>query len=286
MAEHTQPPINPLMQFYRKPEVYVRLPSNGFYNESGEIEFTPTYEVEVSAMTTNDELLLKTPEALLNGDAIAKIIKSCVPGIKNPYNLVSPDIDVLLIAIRKASYGDEMEFRAECPLCEQINEFAISLDEALGDIAVLDNEYKITLNSGLIIHLSPRTYAGTVKEVTKSFEEAQIVKMILEEELEEAEKETRYKESLNRIADLVIELNTDCITKIIGPDQQPLNVSNEQIFEWFKNISRKDAEVITSKINEINTIGLKNKATVVCKNKECKNEWEALINFDPSHFFE
>jgi hypothetical protein len=64
-------------------------------------------------MTAKDELMLKTPDALMNGQATVEVIKSCVPSIKNPWHMPSIDIDTILIAIRIATYGENMEFSSK-----------------------------------------------------------------------------------------------------------------------------------------------------------------------------
>ena len=47
--------------------------------------------------------MLKNPDALLNGEAVASLIKSCVPDIKDPKKMFSADVDALLIAIKDTS---------------------------------------------------------------------------------------------------------------------------------------------------------------------------------------
>ena len=73
---------NPLKNKIRVAKIYVRLPSSGKYNKLP-IEFSHTGELPVRAMTARDELLLRNPDALLNGDAVEKLIQSCIPEIKD-----------------------------------------------------------------------------------------------------------------------------------------------------------------------------------------------------------
>jgi len=67
---------NPLQQYFRQPKIWVGLPSNGVYSESG------TFDGDVSnmpifGMTGMDEIILKTPDALITGESTIKIIQSC-----------------------------------------------------------------------------------------------------------------------------------------------------------------------------------------------------------------
>ena len=70
---------SPLKKYSRQPKIYINLPSGGkFYNQ--DVLYGDTYtELAVYSMTANDEILYKTPDALINGRATAEAIKSCIP---------------------------------------------------------------------------------------------------------------------------------------------------------------------------------------------------------------
>ena len=97
---------NPLTKYFRIPGVHIKLPTHGAFMPTGSVAFTMNDEVPVYPMRGMDELLLKSPDALMNGYAIEKLIESCVPAIKFPRLISSPDLDVILMAIRAATYGE------------------------------------------------------------------------------------------------------------------------------------------------------------------------------------
>ena len=71
---------NPLIQAYRKPALYIALPSKGnFYKKKPKLSIDN--ELAVYAMTARDELITKTPDALFNGEATISLIRSCCPDI-------------------------------------------------------------------------------------------------------------------------------------------------------------------------------------------------------------
>lgn len=277
---------NPLMQFTRKPVIYISLPSNGHFTSPNDFELSVNNELGISSMTTSDELLLKTPDALLNGEAIEKIIQSCAPGVKNVRNLPSPDIDAILVGIRMASYGDNMEFKASCPKCDAPKEFAISLTDALARIEQLEKEYIVELSNKIKVSLKPHTYESRIKQGLMTYNEAQIIKVILNEDLADPETGKQYQESFNRLAKLIVELTSDCIDTLWDPEGNYLDVTSEQILEWLKNIPRGDADLLQQKVNEMNEIGVYRKVNIKCNNEECGHEWETEVDFDASHFFE
>ena len=109
--------VNPLMDFARKVECSVKLPSQGVWYDDDNITFNAIGEVDIMPMLPNDEMMLVNPEALISGDSIISVIKSCCPGIKRPEDLYYPDINTILLGIRKATYGNNMEQEYVCPEC-------------------------------------------------------------------------------------------------------------------------------------------------------------------------
>ena len=88
--------VNPLQGYLRSPKLYILLPSQGKFSKldtaseiSGELPIYP--------LTSMDETLLRNPDALLNGESLVTVIKSCT-GISDVYNLSTNDVDVILLA--------------------------------------------------------------------------------------------------------------------------------------------------------------------------------------------
>ena len=103
---------NPLINAYRKPTLYINLPSGGkYYNPAPKLSVDK--ELAVYAMTARDELITKTPDALFNGEASVSLIESCCPDIPNPRQIPVNDLMVIMLAIRQASYGTEIEVEVE-----------------------------------------------------------------------------------------------------------------------------------------------------------------------------
>jgi len=70
---------NPLINYFRQAKIYLTLPSGGKYYKEGSLELTESGELPVMPMTAKDELALKTPDALLSGQATVDLIQSCIP---------------------------------------------------------------------------------------------------------------------------------------------------------------------------------------------------------------
>ena len=109
--------INPLMDFARKVECSIKIPSQGLWYDEDMIEFNSIGEVNIMPMLPNDELNIVNPESLISGDSIISLIKSCCPSVKSPGDLYYPDVNALLLGIRKATYGNELTQTGICPKC-------------------------------------------------------------------------------------------------------------------------------------------------------------------------
>ncbi len=279
------PPTNPLSQFMRHTELYISLPSQGYYNEPGDIELTASGELGIAPMTTGDDLELKSPEGLLNGESIGKVILSCCPGVKNVYSLTVPDLDVILLAIRQASYGDLMDFEVTCPECSHEGIYKLSISEALIHAGKLKPEYSLKLSSDVTVFLKPFTYANSVKESMQKYKEAQSMRLLIEEDLsQDVKKAAQFSSSLKTLTDLMTQLYSDSVVKIHDPSGEEMEVTREEIHEWMKFLPRKDAELIQNELAEINAMGIPKKKLMTCS--ECNHSWENDINFDPSYFFD
>ena len=104
---------NPLAKHFRQPVLYIKLPSNGRWWPEGSVDIPVTGEIPVYSMTAKDEITMKTPDALMNGSSTVHVIESCCPSIHNAWKMPAIDLDSILIAIRIASYGKEMEFTSD-----------------------------------------------------------------------------------------------------------------------------------------------------------------------------
>ena len=133
---------NPLQQYFRQPKIYISLPSGGTYNKPGTINGDPN-RLPVFGMTGMDEILMKTPDALLAGESTVKVINSCCPAITDPWDLSSLDIDLVLTAIRIATYGGDINIANVCTECDTANEYSLPLSVLIDHYATCQYDNKI-----------------------------------------------------------------------------------------------------------------------------------------------
>lgn len=194
---------NPLSKHFRQPKLFIRLPSNGAYYPEGSLEPTENMEFPVYAMTAKDEIMFKTPDALLNGQSTVSVIQSCMPNIKNAWHVPSIDVDAILIAIRIATYGDKMDLEFKIPVTQEERGFEIQLTPLLDSIT--QHSYNPVCTYGdFVFELVPGNYKTFTENALKTFEEQRLFRAINDDQLTDAQKLELFNESFTRLTEINI----------------------------------------------------------------------------------
>jgi hypothetical protein len=270
---------NPLQQHFRQPRIYIGLPSHGVYNEPGTIQ-GDAERLPVYGMTGMDEILLKTPDALLSGESTARVIESCIPGITNAWDLSTLDVDLIFTAIRIATYGKDLEIGHTCPECSTENEYTIDLNTMIDHYSKCVYDSKLVLKD-LVIVTRPLTYKQTTDFSIQNFQYQQQLKNI-ETLADDAEKKTALNDVFQKLAELrnaVYSAGIDRIEITNG-----LKVEERAfITEWLDNCDRDITEEIAKHIEKNQTTRSTPDHKCVCTN--CGTENLVTVNLDQSNFF-
>lgn len=278
--------VNPLNEFTRRESIYISIPSNGKFSKNN-VKLTTSNELGIKPMTTADEISLTTPEALFNGEALVQVIKSCVPSINDPRAMLTPDIDAVLVGIRLASYGDEMEVSVKCPECKHENYFDSPIRQCIDNMKFLEDEYKIQLSDKVknaSVTVRPFTFDENIKEALFRFNETKALDMVIKKEFEnDDELKEKYNEIVRNVSKNDMELVCGCIMNIYDSNGNEIIATDEQKLDWFKQLPSGDAKLIINKVSEINKIGINTTVRAQCQN--CEHEWDSELSFDPTAFF-
>lgn len=273
---------NPLKKFYRQPQLYIKFPSNGRWWPDGSLQRTVTNEYPVFAMTAKDELMLKTPDALLNGQSTVDVIQSCVPNIKDAWNTPICDIDLILLAIRLATYGNKMDFTSICPHCNHKNELALDLQVLMERYQNTPKYHKVLKIENLEICLKAENYKSFNKKAITMFEEQRTLQLLNQNNLPEEEKFAKFKELFNNLLSLKVEQLSGNVSYIKLEDN--LVVENELfINDFFQNCDRKIWNTVKDELDNIIKENKANLITLSCES--CKKEFETPLTFEMSNFF-
>jgi len=276
---------NPLAKYYRTAKIYTLLPSMGKFYDDGVVDLPENSEVAVFPMTAKDEMIMKNPDALLNGEAVAQVIKSCVPAVNSPRQLVSNDIDALLIARQGATNGDDLEVTTPCPNCSEEVGGIASIEAALQSMTVLEEAYSFDTNNGLTFQIKPFSYESTVKAGITNFQSTRSLQSLqnIDDELEQLK---AFNSSFMQIAALNFDLICDSVASIRGMDDdgEAFVVTNREVIrEFLENSENSVGKQIEESIAKVNNIGVNKNILLECES--CQHQFEHEIGFDPVNFF-
>lgn len=278
--QQKKPINNPLANYFRQPKLYIQLPSHGNFYPEGALDSSQNDEYAVFAMTAKDELMFKTPDALMNGQATVEVIRSCVPAIKDPWLMPSIDIDAVLIAIRIASYGESMEVNSSCPECQHHNEYNLDL------LSFLDKSngftYKDTVSVGqLTIKLRPYNYKELTKAAIKTFEQQKLISIVTNEDLSEEDKIAKFGESFVNLTRLTVDVVVNCIESVETPDG--IVSDKEMIREFMENTSSEIFNLVNDQVKEMKDLMALKAHDVECQ--ECSHKFTVEVAMDQTNFF-
>lgn len=272
--------VNPLNQYFRKPAIYLPLPSRGRHWPVGSLNMPVNGELPIMPMTAMDEITYRTPDALFNGQAVVDVIQSCVPNIVDAWQCPAPDLDALLVAIRIASYGHNMDLPSTCPSCETVSDYVLDLRSVLDQLNCPDFDTPLVLGD-LTIHFRPVTYQVQNQTSQRQFEDQQLVKVIPGMDLPDAEKVQRMREVLKRITDLTFVAVTQNISHVQTP--QVIVDEAEHVEDFLRNCDRKTFDMIRDHVislkqpTEIKPVG------ITCSH--CSHEYQQPVTLNMTNFF-
>jgi hypothetical protein len=276
-----QKPVNPLRAHFRQPAIYLKLPSQGQFWETG-LDLPDSGEIPVYPMTARDEILLKTPDALLNGQGVVDVIQSCCPNIINAWEMPSIDVDTVLVGIRIASYGNHMSIDTKCPHCETENNFEVDLNGYIDSITVPNYNQKIE-HDKIRIKIRPQNYAS-VNETSKiQYEQQRVLENITADGNEDLNKAAEYKKHIARLVDLNAKLLVDNTEYIEITNTGTVVSEPEYIKEFYFNCDADVCKELQNKITEVNREGAIKPQTGTCSN--CNKTYDVALTFDYSSFF-
>lgn len=271
---------NPLTHWFRQPKIYIRLPSGGEFYPPGALDVSANGDYPVFAMTAKDELMFKTPDALLSGQSTVEVIKSCIPAIVDPWKMPSIDVDAVLIAIRVATYGEKMDVSTNCVSCGEDNSYDVDLVRRLEELSHF-KYYSVVDCDPLTVHIRPYTYQELTKTNIKTFEQQRIFNIVNDDNMSDEEKMQKFGESFIKLTELTVEVIAGCISKIVTPDGE---VTDRQFIREFIDNAPKDVfDKISTHVQDLKKQADMPDVHVKCAS--CGHEFEMSVAMDQSNFF-
>ena len=278
---------NPLNKYFRQPSIYVSLPSGTNYPPHV-VTPSKTGELGVMPMTAKDEIRFKTPDALMNGQGVVDVIQSCVPDIKDAWQIKSYDLDTILIAIRIATYGETMEISFNVPGVNEQVSHTVNLPAILDQIKSSKVDSHFTLKDGLKITVRPLTYKDMTSTSLQTFQQQKMYSAVQDSQLPDEEKATKFNDAFKQLTELnssILLKNIDSVTMTEGTViTDPIHIK-----EFVDNANAILIKEIETNLTNLRSQGavkpLKLKATEEQIKKGAPVSYEVPVTFDTANFF-
>lgn len=271
---------NPLQQYFRQPKIYLNLPSAGAYNAPGVIQGDTT-NIPVYGMTGMDEIIVKTPDALISGESTVKIIESCCPSIKDGWNVSSLDSESIFAAIRIATYGNKLSVTHYCPACSAENEYDLDLNFIIDFYHEKKYNNKIVVSDALTVKTQPLNYKQITDLNIKTFKLQQKLNQAFELK-DEDEQRTLVKSLFEELAETQADLYFMSVESV--ELQNTIVTDRGHITEWLQNCDKVIIDKIKKHIEETRADWRVPGFPVKCE--ECGSENKVSIDLDQSNFFD
>jgi len=256
--------VNPLLAKVSIPGETFRLPSGGLFYTKGELSSsTKDGEVMVNPMTAMDELLLKSPDKLLSGEAITDVFNNCLPDVIMPENLLAKDVDYLLMCLRMVSYGPNIDLTHthDCKDAKE-HKYSIPLRPLIQKSKPINptalKKYNVSLTNKQVVDLHPPKFLATIK-VYQMFGTLD----------EETDTIAMGKQLIETIGDMIFAVDG--------------HEDTDDIQEWLKQLRVGDVQLISDKVAELSDWGVDPTTKVTCK--DCKKKMELVVPINPVSFF-
>tara|TARA_B100000941_G_scaffold215624_1_gene158667 strand:+ start:213 stop:1067 length:855 start_codon:yes stop_codon:yes gene_type:complete len=278
---------NPLNKYFRQASIYVSLPSGTNYPTSV-VTPSETGELGIMPMTAKDEIRFKTPDALMNGQGVVDVIESCVPNIKDAWQIKSYDLDTVLVAIRVATYGETMEINFTVPGAKETVAHTVNLPAMLDEISKAKIQSEFTLKDGLKIAVQPLTYRDMTSTSLQTFQQQKMYTAIQDSQLSDSDKAQRFNDAFAKLTELNSSILLKNIASITTTDGTVITDANH-IKEFVENANATVIKEIEDKLTALRAQGavkpLKMKATEDQIKKGAPASYEVPVTFDTSNFF-
>jgi hypothetical protein len=269
---------NPLKKYFRQPKIYVDLPSKGAFNRPGTILGDPV-QIPVYGMTGMDEIISKTPDALLSGESTMRIIQSCMPNITDASDLSILDLEFIMAAIRIATYGNEMEIKHTCSACQELNDYEIDLGNIIKHFASAKFESSVPAKE-FTVKIRPLTFKEYTAFQIRNFN---LQRTLLQ--LAALENPDDHIDEVRKAMEDMAMLQRDLmIAQIEGVEiSEGLVEERSYIDEWLKNVDQEIFERVRKQI-EANRSNF-DVPRIPVKCPSCEHEEETTLLMEQSRFF-
>jgi hypothetical protein len=269
MEEHmdTEQPVlrvNPLLARAQMPGESFTIPSGCAFYDDGEVtdKVRRSGEIHIHPMTALDEIVMRSPDKTLSGEAVLEVFARRIPDVLKPDRLLQKDVDFLTAALRKVSYGDvvEVSHRHSCEDATD-QQYSINMSDMLRRTKSIDptkvaSIFTIKLENGQVVKIEPIRYGEVLS----------LMQQLSEPNLTEEQQQMILLDSTPRV--------------IISVDEV---TDKDDILEWIRTIPIGWSKQLSAAIDDSANWGPEFSVTVPCK--DCGGDLVIQAPMNPISFF-
>lgn len=272
---------NPLKSYFRKPGIWVKLPSLGKFYKEKPIDLNDQGEIAIYPMTAKDELIMKNADALLNGTAITQLINSCAPSIKDVDTMPAIDLDVILLAIRKCTYGENLEIQTQCTHCNAINTNNLNLNYFMSTITPIESIEPVAIDD-IKIYVNPVNVSQLLSLNWVQYEQVRNIQLAEQDNVSEQQKIEILQTGYTALTNKNIEIISNCIDTVLLPNDISVTDS-ANIREWVEQLDQPNFKKIELAIMSLAQNSIKKQFEIECNS--CHESYESDLDLNPTTFF-
>lgn len=285
------------------PHITVTLPSRGLFYDDMFADDTDPSELEVHPFSMWEEVHHSNPFSIMSGKASRKMVNTVAPSILNPDGMCAYDIDILMLAGRMASYGEEMKVTLTCGnpdenaredeegnkhKCQNKMDMKINLQELINSYPVIDtiDDWKTELSNGQIVYLQPTLYKDALEAMKIGVNQQKIIKALNRfDDLPDDQQMKLNDATVDNWISVKLITTVSSIRAVTTPDQSQTIKDRDMIVEWLQKAPATWIKQIQEKLDTlIKPYGNVGTVDYVCSECGFENK-EVNVVQDPSRFF-
>ena len=192
----------------------------------------------------------------------------------------SMDIDSVLVAIRIATYGHELDVTSECPACTEENSYGVDLRLIMDGIATPNYQDSMKIGD-LEVFFCPMNYKQMNDNSMQQFEDQKAMQILQASDSDDNAKLKQLGEVLKKITTVTTKALAQNIALVKTPQAQVTDPNH--IKEWLANCDRnmfnkiRDYIIDNKRLSELPALDIK------CA--DCGHDYKQPFTLDMSNFF-
>jgi hypothetical protein len=251
------------------PPIEIALPTRGIFYPQGVLgnDVDPK-RIKVGTLGILDEFKYRDPFMLVSGKAMDHLVQHiCGNQILIPQDLCEIDLETILLAARRASYGPNLKLVHRCMLpkaaaeqpdavCEHNNNVLIDLDQFILRYGPIEDESRFEIilpRVGQTVYLKPTPYHTTIEIMRNVMANQRTVDELNEDQddfMIDPVKFHRYEDLVNLRTELQIQTILDCIYAV-RTRSGVLVEDPKEIMTWIFELPKSDHDVIAKHIHDL-----------------------------------